>query len=380
MLDTAEFGALLGQRGFDFFSGVPCSYLKNLINFAINERDYVAAANEGDAVAIATGAYLGGRKSVVLMQNSGLANAVSPLTSLNPIFRLPVLGFVSLRGAPGEKDEPQHRLMGQVTGALLDTMAVAWEYLSPDPVEAACQLERADSSIGEGNSFFFVVLKDTFSAVKLARQAARSSGARSNPPTLRQPEGKPTRRDVLQVVVATAAPETALLAATGFAGRELYEIGDQARNFYMVGSMGCAGSLGLGLALARPERPVLVIDGDGAALMRMGALATNGYYSPPNLLHILLDNGCHESTGGQATVSPNVQWSAVASACGYPVCAQIAGLAELADSIRAWQDSPQLTFLAVAIRTGAPESLSRPTVTPEEVAARLMQFLGSQQG
>jgi len=376
MLDTAAFGAELCRRGFDFFSGVPCSYLKNLINFAINECDYVAAVNEGDAVAIATGAFLGGRKAVVLMQNSGLTNAVSPLTSLNPIFRLPVLGFVSLRGAPGEKDEPQHRLMGEVTDAMLDTMGIAWEYLSSDQGEAARQLDLADISIRDGRSFFFVVRKDIFSAVKLSLQVPLSSRNMCKENYARQPEGMPTRRNVLKAIVNSTSSETILIASTGFTGRELYEIGDEARNFYMVGSMGCASSLGLGLALAQPGRPVAVIDGDGAALMRMGAFATNGYYAPSNLLHILLDNGCHESTGGQATVSPNVDWPLLASACGYPVSLRLAGLAELADSIRSWLESPRLTFFTVGIRCGVPDSLSRPTVTPEEVAVRLMKFLG----
>ncbi|MGA9173286.1 MAG: thiamine pyrophosphate-binding protein, partial [Thermoactinomyces sp.] len=147
MINTRIFGKELKKLGFGFFSGVPCSFLKNLINYAINECDYVAAANEGDAVAIASGAYIGGRKSVVLMQNSGLTNAVSPLTSLNYPFRIPLLGFVSLRGEPGIPDEPQHELMGRITTKLLDLMEVQWDYLSNDLEEAKRQLVQANQHI-----------------------------------------------------------------------------------------------------------------------------------------------------------------------------------------------------------------------------------------
>ncbi|WP_237762775.1 thiamine pyrophosphate-binding protein [Paenibacillus sp. A3] len=156
--------------GFQLFSGVPCSFLKNLINYAINECEYVAAANEGDAVAIASGAYVGGKKSVVLMQNSGLTNAVSPLTSLTYPFRIPLLGFVSLRGEPGIPDEPQHELMGRITTGLLDLMQVEWQYLSNDLEEAKRQLVQADAHIANNRSFFFVVRKGTFEEEVLRKQ------------------------------------------------------------------------------------------------------------------------------------------------------------------------------------------------------------------
>lgn len=136
MLDTNSFGSELKKLGFDFYTGVPCSFLKALINYSINESEYIGAANEGDAVSTAAGAWLGGRKPVVLMQNSGLSNAVSPLVSLTHTFQIPVLGFVSLRGEPGMKDEPQHELMGTITTTMLDLMKIEWDYLSPDLTSA----------------------------------------------------------------------------------------------------------------------------------------------------------------------------------------------------------------------------------------------------
>ena len=239
MLDTYQFGESLKKAGFDFYSGVPCSFLKDLINYAVNECEYVMAANEGDAVAICAGAQLAGRKTVVLMQNSGLGNAVSPLTSLNAIFKIPVLGFVSLRGEPGLADEPQHELMGVITGDLLSAMKIQWEYLSQDQTQAEAQLIRAQEVLAKGYPFFFIVKKETFSKVSLKEDKKVVS-----------PEGLPDRNSLL-AAVRRSAPEAAVVAATtGFTGRELYELGDDERNFYMVGSLGCLSSFCLGISLS----------------------------------------------------------------------------------------------------------------------------------
>ena len=162
-LNTQHFGELLKQSGFDFFSGVPCSFLNNLINYAINDCTYIMSTNEGEAVAVCSGAYLAGKKSVVLMQNSGLTNATSPLTSLNYTFQIPVLGFVSLRGEPGLQDEPQHELMGTITEKMLSLMEVSWDYLSDDFELANTQLEKANLFIESQKSSFFVGKKNTFS-------------------------------------------------------------------------------------------------------------------------------------------------------------------------------------------------------------------------
>ena len=166
-LDTTRLGEALKRRGFLFYSGVPCSFLSDLINYAINECRYVSATNEGDAVAICAGAHVGGEKTVVMMQNSGLGNAVSPLTSLNFPFQIPVLGFVSLRGETGIQDEPQHELMGQITMQLLETMDVTWEFLASDLDEMERQLDRADQCYLDNKPFFFVVKKGTLSEVSL---------------------------------------------------------------------------------------------------------------------------------------------------------------------------------------------------------------------
>lgn len=362
MLDTARFGEALKDRGYSFYSGVPCSFLKDLINYAINECEYVMAANEGDAVAICAGATAAGRKAVALMQNSGLTNAVSPLTSLNPIFRIPVLGFVSLRGEVGLADEPQHEILGTATGDLLDAMRVTWAYLPDEIAEAEAELERADAIVESGETFFFVVRKGTFGSVALREKAAVDG-------TL------PTRGDVLAAIRGALRPDAAIIATTGFTGRELYELGDDDRNFYMVGSLGCASSFGLGICRAKPERPVAVLDGDGALLMRTGSMATNARYAKGSMLHVLLDNEAHESTGGQFTVSGTVDWPAVATAMGYKSVVVAAGAAEAAAAVEQWNRSGGLRFLYVKIRQGAPEKLGRPKTKPYEVAKRLSSFL-----
>ncbi|PTX60240.1 phosphonopyruvate decarboxylase [Melghirimyces profundicolus] len=378
MLDTKAFGNELQRLGFSFYSGVPCSFLKNLINYAINECEYVAAANEGDAVAIASGAWLAGKKSVVLMQNSGLTNAVSPLVSLSYPFRIPVLGFVTLRGEPGTPDEPQHELMGQITTQMLDLMQVKWQFLSCDLKKARQQLSQANQWIAGNRPFFFVVKKGTFADEPLKKQT---------PPLQRNRIKKkknagfkdqiPCRHEALPVISAWKKSNTVLIATTGKTGRELYEIEDAPNHLYMVGSMGCSSSLGLGMALTRKDLKITVIDGDGSLLMRMGSLATNGYYSPRNMLHILLDNHAHDSTGGQSTVSHHTDFVEIAASCGYTKSIYIHSLKELQAALREWRQSGGLTFLYMKISKGSRKQLGRPKIKPYEVKERLKTFINN---
>lgn len=374
MINTKMFGEELKTRGFDFYSGVPCSFLKDLINYAINDCDYVVATNEGEAVAIASGAYLGGRKPVVLMQNSGLTNAVSPLTSLTFPFRIPLLGFVSLRGEIGVPDEPQHELMGRITTDMLELMGIRWEYLSSDLVEVKSQLLRANSWIESNETFFFVVKKNTFEKMPLLSQKKLSN---NNTLKHQRTNGDqvPTRFEALRLINALKDEKTVQLATTGKTGRELYEVEDTPHNLYMVGSMGCVSSLGLGLAMTKTDKQIIVIEGDGSLLMRMGNLITNGYYAPTNLLHIVLDNNTHDSTGGQLTASHNVNFVDMAAASGYTKSFYVHNLIELAERIRDWKMHEALTFLYLKIAQGSIEALGRPKMKPYEVKERLKGFL-----
>jgi phosphonopyruvate decarboxylase len=254
--------------------------------------------------------------------------------------------------------------MGVITGDLLTAMKIEWAYLSDDPEEAARQVATADRILTGGKTFFFVVKKGTFSKVSLNADKK-----------IVEPAGLADRTSMLQAV-RTAAPANAVLAATtGFTGRELYELGDDERNFYMVGSLGCLSSFALGLSLAAPDWPVVVLDGDGAALMRTGALPVVASYKPKRLLHVLLDNAAHESTGGQFTVSAGVDWCALARAAGYPTTFEARTSEELAAAVKSWSEKGGLAFVHVRIRQGAPENLGRPKTKPYEVAARLAAFL-----
>jgi phosphonopyruvate decarboxylase len=372
-LNTYQFGNELKKFGFDFYSGVPCSFLNNLINYAINDCHFIMSANEGDAVATCAGAYIAGKKSVVLMQNSGLTNATSPITSLNYSFRLPVLGFVSLRGEDGLNDEPQHELTGKITEKMLSLMDVKWEYLSNDIEEAKLQLVRANKQIENNKTFFFVVKKGTFDKVELETQPLNKV---TNVLQINQckENSLPNRLDVLVCLHKIKSNDSVLLATTGKTGRELYEIEDSPNNLYMVGSMGCISSLGLGIAL-NTNKKIIAIDGDGALLMRMGNLATNAYYAPSNLLHLLIDNNMHDSTGGQFTVAGNIDFVQIASSVGYEHSIYIHSLDELEEKILQWEKNPVLTFMYIKIKKGTKENLSRPTIKPYEVKDRLMDFL-----
>ncbi|WCK56808.1 phosphonopyruvate decarboxylase [Aneurinibacillus sp. Ricciae_BoGa-3] len=376
MINIQLFGNNLQKIGYTFYTGVPCSFLKSLINYAVNKCEYVGAANEGDAVAIASGAMIGGRKSVVLMQNSGLSNAVSPLVSLNYPFQIPLLGFVSLRGEPGLSDEPQHELMGNMTTKLLDLMQIEWRYLASDNNEVQSQLLLANSYIERNKPFFFVVRKGTFSEEPL-RTELSSPNFTPFKVNKNKPDEKPSRYEALTLINALKNEKTVQIATTGKTGRELYQIEDHNANLYMVGSMGCASSLGLGMALTRKNMDFIVIDGDGSLLMRMGSLATNGFYKPPNMLHIVLDNNTYDSTGGQSTVSDNVNFVQIAAASGYTKSIYIHNLEELKASIQEWKEAKQLTLLYMKISQGSKKGIGRPQIKPCEVKERLQRYINN---
>jgi phosphonopyruvate decarboxylase len=393
MIQARDFVEAARERRFDWYGGVPCSYLTPFINYVLQERSlrYLSMANEGDAVALMAGVALAGdagssepsyRRGISMMQNSGLGNAVSPLTSLTWTFRLPQLLIVTWRGRPGEPDEPQHRLMGAITPDLLRTMQIPWEMFPTEVDAIGPVLDRATAQMDrDGLPYALLMQKDTVAPYPIDAGARAADGRRSAAPAVRlpcrlAPDARPSRRDALREVVARSPVATSVvLASTGFCARELYAVEDRPNHLYMVGSMGCVAPFALGLALARPDRQVIALDGDGAALMRMGAFATVGAYGPPNLFHLLLDNGVHESTGGQATVSPVVSFADVASACGYTSSIETDDLRE----IGVWLQAPPLDgprFARLLTRTGIPDGLPRPSIAPAEVKARLMRHLG----
>lgn len=378
MIAAEDFIEPAKARGFRFWTGVPCSFLTPFINRVIDDPDmrYVSSANEGDAVATASGAALAGQLAVAMMQNSGLGNAVSPLSSLNWVFRIPILLIVTLRGEPGLEDEPQHELMGRITGRLLDQLDIAWDFFPDRQEQVEHALEAAQAHMARTERpFAFVMRKGVVAPAELHsnwQPAARPSAYRGD--ILPGGDARLKRNEVLRYVIdATPADRSIVIATTGYTGRELCALADRPNQLYVVGSMGCATSLALGLSMALPDRELLVVDGDGAALMRMGNFATAGAYGGRNFRHLLLDNAAHESTGGQGTVSPAVSFAAIASACGYRHAWE-AVTSESLVSFLSSAEGPALLHLKIC--RGVPPGLPRPAMAPADVCRRLMRHLG----
>lgn len=377
MIEAGDFVEAARERGFDFYAGVPCSFLTPFINYVIDDPAlrYVSAANEGDAVAMAAGAALAGQRTVAMMQNSGLGNAVSPLSSLNWVFRLPVLLIITWRGMPGLADEPQHELMGRITPDCLDILDIPSEVFPQDTADIAAVLERACEHMdNNGRPYALIMKKDTIAAYTLRGSAVTGGGGNQLLQAVSEKGSRPGRNEALAEIQA-CTPETSsvVFASTGYTGRELYALDDRSNQFYMVGSMGCVASLGLGFALCRPSDQVVVIDGDGAALMRMGNFSTVGAYGGENFTHVLLDNEVHDSTGGQATVSGGVQFASIAAACGYAACSSGDSLHLIRETL---EQSQRPAFLHLKTRPGAAADLPRPDMTPAAVKSRFMQHIG----
>jgi phosphonopyruvate decarboxylase len=374
VIDAEYFIEKWKDQGFDTYAGVPCSYLKPFINHVIEspDRRYIGAANEGEAVAIAAGASLGGRRGVAMCQNSGLGNAVNPLTSLTYTFRIPILLITTLRGEPGgPPDEPQHELMGKITTDMLELMRIPWEYFPTERDQVDPIMQRAlGHQDSQGLPYALVMRKGSVAPTSLHGNFP----VRACKPTFTEAASPvASRRDMLLAMQAATTESDVVVATTGYTGRELYACDDRPGQIYMVGSMGCASSFALGLATAQPQRRIIVLDGDGAALMRLGALCTIGYERPPNLVHVVLDNGIHESTGGQMTVSRSVDFCAIASASGYPRTSTVASPDALQRAIESASD--ELTFIHAPITPGISDNLPRPSIKPSEVASRLRAFL-----
>ncbi|MGZ3787324.1 MAG: phosphonopyruvate decarboxylase [Bacteriovorax sp.] len=385
MITADKFLTPARELGFNFFTGTPCSYLKPFINYVIDTDgfDFVDSVNEGDAVAIAAGATVAGKRAVVMFQNSGLGNAVNPLTSLTYTFNLPVMVITTLRGEPGgPADEPQHELMGQITIQMLETMRLKWAYFPQTDGEVVPALKAADEYMKKTSQpFVFVMRKDDIAEYKLQKKPAPSKkdfSINHQDQFELDYNAREMRTPVLEAVQNILGKDVAVIATTGKTGRELYEVGDLQNQFYMVGSMGCALAFGLGIALCKPNLKVVVLDGDGALLMRTGSMATVGAQNPKNLIHVLIDNEVHDSTGGQGTVTGGVSFGAVARGFGYQnvyTTDKINLFSEILGTIKTKSDGS--TFVHMKTKKGSPEKLGRPKVTPAEVSVRFANFVQS---
>jgi phosphonopyruvate decarboxylase len=379
MISAASFLDHLYRLGFSQYAGVPCSFLKPLLNYVIDYPvfDYIAATSEGEAVGINLGAYLGGKKTVTMCQNSGLGNMVNPLTSLNAPFRVPTLIIVTWRGKPGLSDEPQHVQMGRITHRLLETLEIPWLAFPTEEGDIASTIQTAAMSMAKnGQPFALVMEKGAVASYEL--QSLEKSPQIC--PEHQDFSGRPyterlSRLEALQAILETLPGQEAIIATTGKTGRELFTLADRPNHLYVVGGMGTASAIGFGVARATPEQPVVVLDGDGAALMKMGNFATIGFYKPSNLLHILLNNEVYDSTGGQNTAAICTDFGAVAAAANYRHVLTVDSLPAIRSGLGYLGDRPGPSLLHIKIKAGSLKNLGRPTLKPHEVKERFMAFL-----
>ena len=357
----------------DAFIGVPDSQLKALCNYLIHTKgictEHIIAANEGNCVAIAAGYYLAtGKIPVVYMQNSGLGNIVNPVASLlnDKVYGIPCIFIIGWRGEPGVHDEPQHIFQGEITLKLLEDMDIATMVIREDTNvdELNKRMQEYKMLLVKGKSVAFVVAKDALS------YEAKIEYKNSN--TM-------LREDVIKHIVGIAG-EDIIVSTTGKTSRELFEIREQnkdshKRDFLTVGSMGHSSSLALGIAINTPNKKVWCIDGDGAALMHMGAMAIIGSQKPKNMIHILVNNAAHESVGGMPTVAGKLDMVKIAKGCGYPLAITVDSFEDLNKVLTKVHNGNELAFVEVKAAIGSRADLGRPTTSAKENKEKFIQYL-----
>ena len=373
MIRPSFFIDTLQKHDIDFYAGVPDSLLKNIcayISDHLDSRHNIIAANEGGAVGIAAGYHLATSKiPVVYMQNSGEGNIINPLASLTDkeVYNIPVLLLIGWRGKPGVHDEPQHVKQGKVTLPLLDTMGINYQVLSQDESVAETQIAEAVAYMKQTNEVYaLVVEKNTFDTYTLQNKV-------ENALTL-------SREEAIQTVAAALGPKDCIVSTTGMISRELFEYRtamgqSHERDFLTVGSMGHASQIALGIALEKPDRHVWCFDGDGAVIMHMGSMAITASKAPVNFLHVLFNNGAHDSVGGQPTVGLDIDVPAIAKAVGYKHAFSVDSAEVLQEILRSPEILEGPTLIQVCVRKGNRKDLGRPTTTPIENKNALMQFL-----
>lgn len=373
MIRPEYFIETLRGLGIDFYAGVPDSLLKNIcayISDTMDERHNIITANEGGAVGLAAGYHLAtGKIPVVYMQNSGEGNIINPLASLTDkdVYGIPVLLVIGWRGKPGVHDEPQHVKQGKVTLPLLDTMGVPYQVLSKDEAEAGRQLKEAvDRMNATSEVYALVIEKDTFEPYKLQNVVNRDLPL--------------SREEAIQKVAASLGEKDVIVSTTGMISRELFEFRTamgqgHERDFLTVGSMGHASQIALGIAIEKQDRRVWCFDGDGASIMHMGGMAIVASKHPENYVHVVFNNGAHDSVGGQPTVGLDIDLPAVARAVGYADACSVTTEEELSQSLANLKSAKGPVLLQVCVRKGNRKDLGRPTTTPVENKEALMAFL-----
>ena len=373
MIRPQFFYNILASYGIDFYAGVPDSLLKNLCAYITDHADVahnIIAANEGGAMGLAAGHYLATSQiPVVYMQNSGEGNIINPLASLTDpdVYNIPVLLVIGWRGKPGVHDEPQHVKQGKVTTGLLNVMGIDYTVLSKDEEKAEGQIKKAVAFMQTTKQCYALVIeKDTFDTYTL-------QNVEKNDLTM-------GREEAIQAVATALGDKDVIVSTTGMISRELFEYRTtmnqgHERDFLTVGSMGHASQIALGIALAQEGRKVWCFDGDGASIMHMGSMAIVAQKAPKNYVHVVFNNGAHDSVGGQPTVGLNINLPAVATAVGYKYVYSIESKDRLKELLEKLKEIEGPVFLEVKVKKGNRKDLGRPTTTPIQNKEALMAFL-----
>ena len=362
--------------GADFYTGVPDSQLKALCNYlmaryGIDPKHHVIAANEGNCTALAAGYHLAtGKVPVVYMQNSGEGNIINPVASLlnDKVYAIPVVFIVGWRGEPGVHDEPQHIYQGEVTVKLLEDMGISAFVIGKETTEEAlsAKMEEFRTILAAGKDVAFVIRK----------------GALTDAPKVEyRNDNTMIREQIIQHIVKVSG-EDPVVSTTGKASRELFETRVANRqshkyDFLTVGSMGHSSSIALGVAIQKPEQRIWCVDGDGAVLMHMGAMAVIGTNHPKNLIHVVINNGAHETVGGMPTVAKDIDLVAIAKACGYPYAVCVDNFVDLDRELAAAKQRNELSLIEAKCSIGAREDLGRPTTTALENKRNFMEYLST---
>ena len=375
MISPKYFYDSLIANGTDFFAGVPDSLLKNFCAYITDNAPadkHIISANEGSATALATGYHFAtGKIPLIYMQNSGEGNMINPLLSIvDPdVYSVPMMIVIGWRGEPGVHDEPQHIKQGKVTCDLLDAMKIPYSVLGADNCNKCLDkaLSKAYGYIKANNApYAFVIKKGTFEDYAL-----------QNNTTV---EADMSREEAIEKIMLSAPETAAFVSTTGMASRELYELRDKhgqghSKDFLTVGGMGHASQIALSIAMQKKDRTIYCIDGDGASIMQMGGMATIGTRNPSNMVHIVLNNGAHDSVGGQPTVGRQIDLCGIAKACGYRNVVKASTKEELDAILKDKNTFDKLTFIEVLVRKGARKDLGRPKTTPQENKKAMMEFL-----
>ena len=371
MLSPQFFIESLMSEGLEFYTGVPDSLLKNICAYITdyNKKGHVIAANEGGAIGLAAGYHIAtGKIPVVYMQNSGIGNAINPLLSLvdKEVYDIPLLLLIGWRGEPGVKDEPQHIKQGKVTIPLLETMGIANCVMAENEMDFQVQLKNAMSYINNNEVYAFVIKKGTFD--KYTFQNKNDN------------DYELSREEAIQIVASFVEKDAVVVSTTGMISRELFEYREIAsqthqQDFLTVGSMGHASQIALGIALQEKNRKIYCFDGDGAVLMHTGSLAIVGSEKPNNFVHVLFNNGAHDSVGGQPTVALNIDVTSIAKASGYPKTYSVETKEELLQILKNGSNFEYPVFIEIKVKKGNRDDLGRPTTTPIQNKEGLMNFI-----